>query len=215
MKLILTVFLACLLGCLAHAQENSEDFCKRMVQHVPIDNTKYQKDSEVPTDLNAVEDPVLDSISIPVEIDLVEFFDRPDLRAVPGLNLEPDIANVEVNQDGSVFYNGQEISQDIQRLCGTPVPEDRNVIQPKAASTEPKPAAVVSTPKPKLKPKLQPKDKKSSVKVFNGPKPIIADVPEIKPEKQKSEDQNAIDVEALDAQKNTDDDDTIIEGQYP
>jgi len=169
---------------------------------------------------------------------LVEYFDRPDLRVAPGLNLEPEVSNIQINQDGSVFYNGQEITRDIKRTCGTPVPASKDpseasALAPKPAEAPPKPKV---KPKPQVKPQVKPKietqpaPKKSSVSVFNGPKEVISDAPELiaeesveKPlEKAPVVDDNSIDVEDLNAQDNKDDtikgdsdDDSIIEGQYP
>jgi len=216
MKLFLFVLVLCFCSFSAKAQHEHIDFCKQVAEFVPIENSKYTDGDIVPADLNALENPLDSSISIPVDINLAEYFNRPELGSIPGLNLEPEIANIEVNQDGSVFYNGQEISQDIQRLCGTSVVQEGEAVQPKPVEIKPKPKTVAPAPKPIVKPKaaLKPIEKKSSVRVFNGPKTVIADQPVIEPEKQMAESENAIDVDALDAQKNTEDD-AIIEGQYP
>jgi len=234
MRIAFIVLLLCGWAGFAHAQQDIEGLCERISQFVPIDGVEFNPNAaEVPADINRVQDPVLGSISIPVEIDLVEYFDRADLRFIPGLDLEPDIANIEVNQDGSVYYNGQEISADIKRTCGTPVPEVKDVIVSKP-KPKPKPAPKSKSEKPveviAETDAAKPAPKKSSVSVFNGPKSVIASVPEIKAldkpvaafEKPKPVDENAIDVEVLKAQDNEDetiigdnDDDSILEGQYP
>lgn len=255
MKLALLIFLACIWAAPSSAQQSVNSLCRELSTYMPITGVDFNPGaSEVPATLNAVQDPVYGSISIPVEIDLAEHFNLPNLKMTPGMDLKPDVANIEINRDGSVFYNGQEISANIQRLCGTPVPMEKDVV------SRPNPPPVKAKPKPKPRPKPQPKPqpklkpapkpkaevkpapvpvlepavKKSSVKVFNGPKTVIADEPKIKSEpkmiirrevkaaKPKTKAENAIDVEVLNAQDNKDevingdgDDDSILEGQYP
>ena len=124
------IFVFLMLGWIypAQAQQTIESLCQNLGAYVPVEDARYTPDSEVPADLNAIHNPIFGSISIPVEIDLAEFFDRDDLRGVPGLLLRPEISNIEVNQDGSVYYNGQEITEDIQRVCGSSVTIVNDVI---------------------------------------------------------------------------------------
>ena len=214
MRLVVFTLLVCIWTFPSMAQQSMHSLCQELSTYIPIDGVEFNpRAAEVPVDLNAVQDPVYGSIHVPVEIDLAEYFDRPDLRVVPGLNLEPDVSDIIVNQDGSVFYNGQEISANIRRTCG--------------ASG----SAISAKPKPKAKPKAaKPKPKKSSVRVFNGPKAVITEKREVQPEKPaetapvtekkkepekpETKAQNVIDVEELETQNNTDDSD-LIEGQYP
>jgi len=223
------------------AQQTMESLCDEISQYVPIDGVEYQPGAtEVPASLNSVQNSVYGSISIPVEINLPEYFDRPNLRSVPRVLLEPEISNIEVNQDGSIFYNGSEISQDIQRVCGT----SDAFVEKDVVSDVPSPVP----PKPNLQPSPQPavqakpaaisQPKKSSVSVFNGPKSVITNNVEPAPEQAQEPplqlkpnpveekapivDENAIDVEDLKAQDNNDDaingdsdEDRILEGQYP
>lgn len=219
MRLVFAVLLVCMWAVPSRAQQTEKSLCQQLSTYVSVEGVEFKPDEgEVPADLNAIRDSEYGSISIPIEINLAEYFNRPDLRAVQGLDLEPEVTDVVINQDGSIYYNGQEISEDIKEFCDLPE-------EPKEAKrkSKPKPKPVVKY-KPKAKPK--PKPQKSSVKVFNGPKVIISDVPEIKPEikpkKSTVKDENAIDVEVLNTQDNTDkvikndsDDDSIIEGQYP
>lgn len=253
MRLFLAAFLMCFFADGAYAQEKQtvDTLCRAIGAHVPIEGVEYKGGVDhrgravVPADLNAIERPVPDSISIPVEIDLVELFDRQDLVFLPGFELEPDISNIEINRDGAIFFNGQNITSNVQRTCGTPVPDAVGEIVPQVAPSQ-KPV------KPSKKPVVSPK--KSSVKVFNGPKAVIVSEPEVEqviesapevkdsPEadvveqgsvaavkppvdvRKKAEpiDENAIDVEVLKAQDIKDEaikgdgiDDSILEGQYP
>ena len=215
MKLVFSVLLVCLWAVPAYAQQSMKELCRQLSTYIPIDVVEFNPGAtEVPVGLNAVQDAEFGSISIPVEIDLVEYFDRPDLQMVQGLDLKPDVASIQINQDGSVFYNGQEISDDIKSACGAPVPKVENVVKPEPVRSKP-------TPKPTPKPVPKPK-KKSSVRVINGPKDVIVSEPvtvekKVVPQEPVKEDKNPIDVKALETQNNTDndDDETLIEGQYP
>ncbi|MFK7839665.1 MAG: hypothetical protein AB8B83_04985 [Bdellovibrionales bacterium] len=198
------------------AQQTVNTLCQQLSQYIPIDTVEFNPGfSDVPADIQRIQDPVLGSISIPIEIDLVEFFDNPELKNLPGFLLEPEVSNIEINQDGAVFYNGQEISEDIQRVCGS---SDNSGVQEIA--------------KPKRKP-----SKKSSVRITNGSAVVISNTPEnsvkekvpfpaLKPkaiiDKSKARSENSIDVEVLKAQDNegetvieSSDKDLILEGQYP
>ena len=242
MRFASPLIIMCFFGPSAFAQQNIETLCEQISQYVPIDGVQYQPGAgEVPADINSVQDPLYGSISIPVELDLAQYFDRPDLRSMPGLMLEPEISNIEINQDGTVYYNGQEISQDIQRVCSraSVTVESEPIIE--AAPTPP-------PPKPEVKPEQRVEvptvqvnsapAKKSSVSVFNGDEPVIlnnvndeqsvASEPplnlsaETVEEKAPIVDENAIDVEELKEQDSTDDainddseDSRILEGQYP
>ncbi len=122
-----TLFLLfCLCSHHAHAQKAVKVFCQKLVKHTHIEGVEHIGDSDVPADIKPREGPVLGSISIPVEIDLAEYFDRSDLKIVQGINFESEVTNIEINQDGSVYYNGQEISGDIETLCTQPVAQDNN-----------------------------------------------------------------------------------------
>lgn len=218
MKYIAIVLLACLWGSLSYAQQTTESLCAQLAQYVSSNDVDFQVDADVPADLNEIETPAFDSVSIPVEIDLAEFFDRPDLRGISGLSLEPEISNIEVNQDGSIYYNGHEITADIRQACGQPVAPVKEVVK-KPTPSKPK---AISKPKPKPVVSKATAEKKSSVRVFNGPKKVIVTEPEVvQKEVNKTvvqeavkPDKNVIDVEEIEPQNNTDNND-LIEGQYP
>ncbi|NCT40826.1 MAG: hypothetical protein GW778_04100 [Alphaproteobacteria bacterium] len=218
----------------AMAQQGVDSVCERLSQFVPIDGVEFQPGAtDVPVNINSIQDPVHGSISIPVDVNLAEYFDRPELRSVPGLMLEPEIANIEINQDGSVFYNGQEISADIKRICGGDVNIDKlDAIISKVTA----PVVSEPPPKPSFKPvqSTMEQKKKSSVKVMSGDETVISteavdrvqkDVklkPQSVPVKEEAVDENGIDVEVLKAQDSTDgvinsdsEDESILEGQYP
>ena len=219
--------LLCLFSFPAFADQPLEDLCDNLSAYVPIDGVEYAPGAtEVPVDLNSIQDAGTGSISIPVEIDLGEYFNRPELSTnTPGLLLRPTISDIVVNQDGSVFYNGQEISQDIRAACGGKGRDMTKVEKPKA---------VVSSPKPSIAPTAV----KSRVKVTSGENVVISTnksndddkkVPAAKtevaitpPKKPAYSYDNSVDVEPLKEQDNTDQSDPIIdnkdsilEGQYP
>lgn len=223
MRLAIYILLMCLWAVPAYAQQNLESLCQQLAQYVPVEGVEFDPAAaEVPVDLAGVQDPVYGSINIPVEIDLAEYFNRPDLNLLQGLNLKPDVSEIIVNQDGSIYYNGQEISADIRQFCDLPPGPGEEMREEAITPVPVRPKPDVQPPKPKpVKPKPKP-IKKSSVKVFNGPKDVIVPKSAIVSEKPKPKEQNSIDVEVLKKQDNTvenvvdnDDDDSIIEGQYP
>lgn len=100
-----------------------------------------------PADLNAIDMPIVDPVQLPVEIYLQDYFDL-DLPDVPGLELKPTIADLEIFQDGRILYNGQDISQPLLEQCGnqevvreaqpTPQsPENSEAVDKKAIDVEP------------------------------------------------------------------------------
>ena len=132
MRLLLLFCIAFGVYAPAYAQQDYAKLCEQLSLYVPIDGVAFEPSvAEIPADINNVQDPVSGSISIPVELDLVELFDRPELELFPGLDLEPEIANIEINQDGSVFYNGHEISDDIRRKCVDNGEEVNTAVTPK------------------------------------------------------------------------------------
>lgn len=94
----------------------SDDICRAlMVRHTPNTDVEHVGDAEVPADLNAVSKPILSPILIPITLDLAE---RYALNIPDDIQLEPDIAMIEIYVDGRVLYNGQDISSRAQDICG-------------------------------------------------------------------------------------------------
>lgn len=110
--------------------EKGDDFCQKLVPHVPEKGVNYRTDLEnvVPADTEGwIKRPVAEPIRIPVEIELLDRLDLGNIENIPGIDLEPEVAAVEVYQDGRVLYNGQDISQQVKRKCGAPVPEELDI----------------------------------------------------------------------------------------
>ena len=52
--------------------------------------------------------------NIPIEIDLAERF---GLALLSGVELTPDVAALKIHQDGRVFFNDSDITQQVQAYC--------------------------------------------------------------------------------------------------
>jgi len=75
----------------------------------------------VPVDINAT--PQSQSIIIPIEIDLAERFDIPDLG-------ETQVSTAEIQPDGRVMFAQNDVTGKIHDWCGTPIPEDLDIQKP-------------------------------------------------------------------------------------
>jgi len=127
----------------------------------------------VPVDVNAT--PQSQSIIIPIEIDLAERFDIPDLG-------ETQVSTAEIQSDGRVMFAQNDVTGKIHDWCGTPVPEDLDIQKPEIETP------VVEKPKIKTTEINGPMvEVKQPTKVELQPveiKPIIAQLPfEIKDNK--------------------------------
>ena len=98
-------------------------------------------DDVVPADLNAIQNPVDDPVSIPIEVDLGARF---NLDLPSDIELDPDVARIQVHSDGRVEYNGQDISRQLYAECGLEAPE-----KGEAADGQPPKDAVISQPEVK------------------------------------------------------------------
>ena len=103
---------------------------------------KAETDDVVAADINPLNTGVPSVIHIPITVQLAERF--PSLGLPSDLELEPDVGSIAIHQDGRIEYNGQDISAQVKRTCGTPVPEEN---MPQAAVPEDdKPAVQESAP---------------------------------------------------------------------
>lgn len=73
----------------------------------------------VSADLSAVENPVVWPIRVPVRMNILEQFDVELPEATEdALSLnEVDLAYLEFYEDGSVLYNGQDLTQHVSPVC--------------------------------------------------------------------------------------------------
>lgn len=128
MKNFLLIFLLCFpISLPVQAQVSFETLCRSLPQFQPLpgqDGPNYQPGIDVhgkavaPADLNAPL-PDLDPVRIPITIDLAEHFAL-DLPA--GLELKPDVADLEIYQDGRITYNNQDLSRRIYSVCAGETP---------------------------------------------------------------------------------------------
>lgn len=94
--------------------------CSLIEKHMPSDDAIYQPGVDVygravaPATLNAQTIEVPDIIKVPLSINLAERLDS----LVEGLDLEAPLGMLEIGQDGSVRYNGEDWSAPVATLCG-------------------------------------------------------------------------------------------------
>ncbi len=99
--------------------------CSTMVEHQPDSDVHYhpgmqvQGEFDVPVNIENSLQPTHDVIKIPVTVDLVDAF---GLTVENGVELEPDVAMIEVHMDGRVTYNGQDIKSHVETGCDNPLP---------------------------------------------------------------------------------------------
>lgn len=116
MKIITAILPIFFLSSPSWAQDNT--ICKYAAKHEPaganyIPGIDIHGKTVAPADLGAglqTNDP----ISIPVTLNLAQ---RYDLTLPPGVELKPDVAQIEIHQDGRITYNGQDITDKVQTQC--------------------------------------------------------------------------------------------------
>lgn len=119
----------------AHAQQVVVPIdCPVAANYQGGDEAQYKPGVDVdgnavaPADLNAVENPLKWPIRVPVRIDILEQFDvtLPE-GAEDALSMnEVDLAYLDFYEDGRVFYNEQDLTQQVSPLCN----EDQKEAQP-------------------------------------------------------------------------------------
>ena len=199
----------------ASAQDNIDRLCRDLSQYTPIEGVAFDPSAaDVPADILRVQDPLTGAISVPVEIDLAAYFDRPDLKTIPGLDFAPEVSHILINQDGSVYYNEQEITPILQRFCANPVPENVPPEVPKKSSVSVTSGdAVVIGDKPAPKPTSKPLRKQGiEVEVLEDEPLEIEPIKDVVPEAQNPVDDATSQAQNKDIETS---DDTLIEGQYP
>lgn len=123
MKYLLTVLLSLMFfsSALAEHSPGHSVLCQSLARHVPAADVAYKPGVDVrgkavvPADLNAPMVQAPGKIYIPVEIDLIEKF---GLTVDPALKLDTEVALVGVAPDGTVDYNGQDITSGAASACG-------------------------------------------------------------------------------------------------
>lgn len=102
------------------AQNDAKQMCKA-IQSVTAEYTPgvdVKGNAVTPADLNdsVIETPVLQPVTIPVEIDVIERFEL-EIPPESGIELKPRVADITIYPDGKVEYNGQEITQRSAFVC--------------------------------------------------------------------------------------------------
>jgi hypothetical protein len=94
------------LGAPVHAQDGEISMlCKRHVIHNPLADVQAR-----PTDPNTI---VTTTVQIPLTVDLAKWLDMP-----AGTGGEGVLGLIELSDTGTVTYNGQDISGQVDAKCG-------------------------------------------------------------------------------------------------
>lgn len=111
--------------------QNDLSLCKLRAQHMARSDVAYQPGIDihgkpvVPADVNAVAPALLpDVVKIPVSIDLAQ-----RLGHVPaGVELKTEVGMIEVHRDGRVTYDGYDLTQQTNAVCGEGNMTDANPV---------------------------------------------------------------------------------------
>lgn len=112
--------------------QTDEGFCKKLERHQPRADVNFKPSdySGVSADIGGgLKAPINDPIRIPVEIELLDRLDLGAIEDIAGIDLDVDVAGIEVFQDGRVLYNGQDVSQQIAFHCGSSDQSTDNGVQ--------------------------------------------------------------------------------------
>ncbi|QQG35324.1 MAG: hypothetical protein HYS17_07140 [Micavibrio aeruginosavorus] len=100
--------------------QNDLALCRLRAQHMARTDAAYQPGVDVhgkpvvPADVSAVPAMIPDVVKIPISIDLAQ-----RLGQVPaGAELKTETGMVEVHRDGRVTYNGVDLTQQTNAVCG-------------------------------------------------------------------------------------------------
>ncbi len=116
MKKLVAIML--LLSPSAFAQEVVvQDFCGFLPQYQMPAGVEYIPESEavVAADIHPLGRGVPEVINIPITVKLAERF--PDLGIPTDLELQPNVGMLSIQQDGHVFYNGQDVTTQVMTTC--------------------------------------------------------------------------------------------------
>ncbi len=85
------------------------DPCIDTLTHKPRADVAYNDDMS-----NEITSSMAQTVTIPITIDLAE---RYDITIPEGADFDANFGFIEIDADGSVFYNGEDISGNIEDKC--------------------------------------------------------------------------------------------------
>ena len=128
-RALFLVFFTVMVSAPSYAQQS---VCDSVVEHKAAADVAYQPgvdvdgNAVVPADLNggmtAVDNTLLYPIRVPLQIDVAEYLGV-DLSAVANGALDlnqTQVGYVELQEDGRVFYNGQDLTSRLADACAKP-----------------------------------------------------------------------------------------------
>lgn len=121
-KLILTVLFLLPVAAVAQDRVTVEQLCRELPNYQPEASVEYQPNKDVhgndvaPADLDGGNN----QIKLGDSIKLAITYDQAQQLNIPGVPYTPQmyVGNAEIKQDGSVYFNGQRLTQpQVQFLC--------------------------------------------------------------------------------------------------
>lgn len=114
------VFVMTMQSAKAAEPMNVTQMCQRIEALQDTDAANYKAGVDVhgnavaPADLNADVSNLLQAVVIPIELDILKRF---EIDVPKGIEMEPELAQLVVHQDGKITFNGQEITQRSAFIC--------------------------------------------------------------------------------------------------
>ncbi len=92
-------------------------FCGILSRHLPDQDVNYSpaREAVIPADINLNPMNFSGDIVIPLNIELSEFFKLP---VQEGVELKPEPGFFRISNDGRVFWNGRELTDEAAVYCG-------------------------------------------------------------------------------------------------
>ena len=113
----------------AYAQEDAsfEVLCRSLPNYQPahgnqgadyVPGVDVSGKPVVPADMNGLDGGMPDVVNVPITLYLAERF---NLNLADGISLEPNVGALQIRKDGSVSFNGQDVTQRAYSVCAKDV----------------------------------------------------------------------------------------------
>lgn len=195
------LFLLLFLSLPAQALEVNDPACQALERHKTINDATYRAgvdvkgNAVVPADLGVSAPAIIKNVTrIPLTVDLAERLQGLGAPVQGGLELDANFGILEIHQDGRVMLEGQDLTNNVQTLCGKShkvMSEEKIIHQEKQLPFEGIQKPVIKTGKisvqeveildfPAPEPKVLMEDKPVSVKPDKTK--IVTDKPDLIPD---------------------------------
>lgn len=110
------------IGLLIYQSHNANAFdpCKDTINHKPRADVEYSPSPGV-----------LEKTKFPITVDLAK---RYNLDIPVGLELDAQFGDIEIDANGDIFYNGEDITSDIKDICDNEPSQFETIIEQEASN---------------------------------------------------------------------------------